>query len=335
MTEAAAPTTAPTTPVAPVSTGTSAPASATSTPNAGSDPQPSGTSEQKAAARVELAKMDPGTIVSLLVDGQEVEMKASEAFKLLGRNVSANKKFEEAAQERKAIAREREQFKAYQQHFTQALSDPRRFRAELSALGMSPKAIASAILQAEEADAALTPEQRKLREYEERDAQRQEQEQRQQREQFEAQRSQHRDAYEQGFNKVMTAVGIPEDHVARDVLLPTLARIAAQVQENEGRDLKVGEAKQIVRQLMQEMSGIGAAPMTDEQRRALITDADYEAWMQAKKAQRPQAAPAAERPRDRDGKFLPSNGGNSGDFQRNVHGERVVQNLSSVWGDKM
>jgi hypothetical protein len=307
--------------------------------NPGATPQtggsPSGTTEQKAAARVELAKMDPGTIVSLVVDGQEVEMKAADAFKLLGRNVSANKKFEEAASERRAHAKEVAEFKAYQQHFTQALSDPRRFRSELAALGMSPREIAKAILQVEEQDAALTPEQRRLREYEERDEQRTQEEERAKTARFEAERTQHRDSYEAGFHSMMTVSGIPEGHVMRDVLMPTLARMANHILETEGRDMKRGEAKQIIAHLLGEASTVRAP--SDEQRRAMITDADYEAWQAAKRAQRPLATPQADRPRDANGKFLSmeSPPQNQQGTQRNVHGERVVQNLSSVWGDKM
>jgi hypothetical protein len=279
---------------------------------------------------VELAKMPPDTIVTLIVDGEEVEMKASDAFKRLGRQVSANKRFEEAKAERVAAQREREDFRRYQSDFTAALSDPARMRAELAALGMNPRQIANELIRIEEQEAQLTPEQRKLREYEQRERQRQEQDEQGKRAQFEQERVQHREAYSAGFNAMMTKAGIPEDHVARDVLMPTLARAAQHIFREEGREMKKGEARMVIDHVLSQFGGL--RQMNDEQRRASITDADYEAWQASKRAQRVQASPQAERQRDTNsGRYVPDDGPQKREPPRNVNGERMVQSLRDVW----
>ena len=82
--------------------------------------------------------MPPDTIVTLKVDGEIVEMSAADAYKHLGRNISANKRYNEAKADREAAARERAEVQAYVQSLASDLGDPRKFAAFLRSQGMTP-----------------------------------------------------------------------------------------------------------------------------------------------------------------------------------------------------
>lgn len=315
-----------------------APAAAPSAPNVSNEAPPQGGQQaapapiegSQAAQRIELQKLPPNARVVLVVDGEEVEMSAGDAAKRIGRGESANKRYSEAAEMRRQHAAEKAEFEAYQRQFAESLSNPDRLRREFAALGMNPRQIAQALIQAEEADAALSPAERKLREYEEREQARTQQEKQQQAQAYQAEVKQHRESYATGFNGVMTQMGIPADHVMRDVLMPSLARAAQYIRSNEGREMTRGDCKRVIEHVIGQTSTL--RPMTDEQRRSQITDADYQAWMESKRAQRPQASPAVGR--DQQGRFVPQS--DQPQSQRsNANGERVVSSLGSVWGDKM
>ena len=143
----------------------SAPSTPT-TPNGGADPQPGSAaapnpgSEQSAnAQRIELAKLPPNTIVTVIADGEEREMTAADAFKFLGRGFSANKRFEDAKAERMTAAQERAEAQRMIEEIAGAVGDPARFRRILAENGITPAQWAQALLQADEQESRLTPEQ--------------------------------------------------------------------------------------------------------------------------------------------------------------------------------
>ncbi len=302
-------------------------------------PAPSGggapdTSQVTPSERFELSKLSPNARVVLPIDGKDVEMSAAEATKLLARNGSANKRFEEAAAERRKHAEERAAFEQYQTDFANALSTPAALRRELADLGLSPREIARELLRMEEAEAAMTPEQRRIRELEQREEQREADAKAAEQEAHEKARTGYREAYREAFGSIMTDCGIPTDHVARDILLPTLARAAQYVQQREGRMITKAEARKVVENSMKHLSGLRQP--TDEERRSAITDADYEAWQKSKREARPEAAPSA--PRDeRTGRFAPRDERQPAPQgeRRNVNGELIVSRLGSRWGNQM
>jgi hypothetical protein len=279
-----------------------------------------------------LQKLPPNTRVVLTINGKDVEMSAADAAKRIGRGESANQRYEEAARERRQHAEERAAFTEYEKQFISKLSSPAALREEMRALGMSPRQIAEEMIREEERFAQLSPAERKVLEYEAREKQRAQQEESQKQAAFQAEQRQYAQAYTNGFNAMMTAEGIPNGHVMREVLMPSLAAAAAHIYQTEGRDITKREARQLIRHVMEQSAS--ARPMSDEQRRASITQADYDAWQKSQAAQRPQANPPLAPARGPDGKFLPqtSSEPNRGGQRTNVNGERMVSSLSNVYG---
>jgi hypothetical protein len=275
--------------------------------------------------------------VVLNIDGQDTELSAAEASKLLSRNGSANKRFEEAAEQRRQHAKEKAEFEQYQRDFASALSNPANLRKELAELGLSPREIASALLRIEEDEAAMTPEQRRIRELEQREADRDREGKEAEQRAYEEKRAGFREAYRGAFNEVMTGCGIPADHVSRDILMPTLSRAAQYVQQTEGRMITKAEARRVVEHAVSQMGTLRQP--TEADRLAAITDADYEAYAKRKREARAQAAPpiARDAPRHQDGRFAPRDQQQQrpSEPRRNINGEIMVDRMSSRWGNKM
>lgn len=347
MTEAAsAPVAAPSTPNVPApnsaftpkapQSAPQAPAASTPapTPNGQADGQPEPLTK---AERIELSKLPPTARVVLNIDGEEREMSAADAYKLLSRNGSANKRYQEAAEQRRLHAQEKAEFEKYQQEFAGALSDPSKLRRELAELGLSPREIAQALLRIEEQEAALSPAERKLREYEEREKARQAEDQAAEARAFEEQTATFREAYQAAYNGVMDECNVPKNHFTRDMLTATLAQATQFIQSTEGRMITKAEAKRVVQNAIESFGGLRQP--TPEDRLAAITDADYEAYAKRKREARPQAQPPVGRDPN-SGRFVPQNGaqGQEQGGQRanvNVNGETIVNRLSDRWGGRM
>ena len=111
--------------------------------------------------------------------------------------------------------------------------------------------------------------------------------------------------------------------------MPTLARAASYIMEHEGREMTRGDARRVIKASLDGIGGLRATPRE-------ITDADVEAYMERKRAAKPESAPQMERQRGSDGKFVPSSAAPSVSLNSstNVNGERLVNNLSNVWGNR-
>ena len=331
MTEAAAAApAAPTTPTAPV------------TPPSPPQPLPAaksgqeGAEQAKAAARIELAKLDPNTIVVLTVDGEPTEMTAADAAKRLGRGESANKKFEAAAREREAIQREKAELTAAARELAEAMGDPL-----LARQGITPRQYAEAMIADEERLARMSPAERELQAYKEREAQARAEAERGQQQTAEAERAQHRDRFVGVFNQILSSEGIPEDAFSRSVLIPAMARAAMHVRKTQGRSITIGEARAVVHEALKDFGSLTTSKLTQEQRLAMITDDDFKAYVERQKANgRPQASPQLPRHDVRDpvnGQFALGNRGpghaERGDgVRRNVNGKIIVKRVGDTYG---
>jgi hypothetical protein len=204
------------------------------------------------AARIQLATMDPNTIVEFIgPGGKPVEMTAANALKYFGRQESANKKFEEAA-------KSRAEMDDIVKRMSEAVGDPRRFREELRALNLNPKQYAEMILAAEQEDEALTPEQRRIRELEAAQAEREEQDKSEKQKQFEAQRDHIRGQYEKRFADISDEMGVPDKPRVRHNITRDLFEYARYVRGGDAKrgvephDMTKSEAKAVIKAYMEE-----------------------------------------------------------------------------------
>lgn len=308
MTEVAAPAAAPSTPQ--------------TTPNGGADPQPGqasapnpGSEQSANAQRIELAKLPPNTIVTVIADGEEREMTAADAFKFLGRGFSANKRFEDAKAERMTAAQERAEAQRMIEEIAGAVGDPARFRRILAENGITPAQWAQALLQADEQESRLTPEQRELREYKAREEERKRADRENETKAYEQERAAAREGYTRAFHGLMTEEGIPEGHVSRDLLMPTLARAARYAMETYGRPITKTEVRQVIANAKREFGALAQPPAPVEPPAP------------------PRTAPQLARQEARDP--------NTGRYRElpptpaarlNVNGQRMVKRRSDVWG---
>lgn len=292
------------------------------TPNGGADPQPGSAaapnpgSEQSAnAQRIELAKLPPNTIVTVIADGEEREMTAADAFKFLGRGFSANKRFEDAKAERMTAAQERAEAQRMIEEIAGAVGDPSKFRRILAENGITPAQWAQALLQADEQESRLTPEQRELREYKARDEERKRADRENETKAYEQKRAAAREGYTRAFHGLMTEEGIPEGHVSRDLLMPTLARAARYAMETYGRPITKTEVRQVIANAKREFGALAQPPAP------------------AEPPAPPRTAPQLARQEARDP--------NTGRYRElpptpaarvNVNGQRMVKRRSDVWG---
>lgn len=310
---ATAPNAAPSPASSPAPTGGADPSA---TPNPGADTQPGPEGNPSAAtqqALIDLAAMDPTTRVALVVDGKRVEMSAAEAFKRLGRAESANKRFAEAAQREAAAKREMDEFIA---KMSRSIGDPGAFAAELREMGLTPMEYARALLAHEEREAALTPEQRKLREYEQREAAREAEAKAAEERAYETQKAEIRNAYAQRFGELLTKHGIPEDSSVRDYIMPQLFRAAAYLRRgDETRGIKpqamnTDHVAAIVKKCLSDFGAVARPPAPAPAQPA-----------------KPEAAPPTQ-PRDANGRYVAPSA-------QNGNGPRPIRRVSDVFGGRI
>lgn len=278
--------------------------------------QVSGTEAQKAQARIDLASIDPNSVVTLSIDGQMVEMSAKEALKRLGRAESANRKFQEAASMRQQMTQLEQQINAN-------LGNPQALRYILSQAGYSPREIAKAMWDAEEYESNMTPEQRRIMQIEQENRMYKKQQEEQAREQHEYAVEQQIDAFRRDFNDAMTKAGVSNDAI-RELIMPHLSRYTTHIKLNEGRIIKKSEAITFVKHYMEQL---GLSP---EARRAAITDDDYAAYISKKNAARPQTMPST---RDPKGRFVAQSAvpEQRPNVRLNANGQQVVKRISDLY----
>ena len=279
--------------------------------------------------RIALTDTPDDTEIVLRVDGADVTLTAAEARRRLQTDAASTKRFEEAARMRRDV-------EAQKRALNEALTDPARFREELSAAGYSPAEIARAILQAEIEEQNMTPEQRRLRDLER--EQRRWQAERRAQEEAEVQRvtQAHRAAYERAFASASDLAGVPQSPRVRQVVQSALVDAVAKAVQI-GASLDMSQLTSIARQAYQEHAADYRAALTVEERRALLTEDDIKWWTEQQRAKRPSAvdgtpAPAAQ-PRDDRGRYSTPNGGRDRHAPAaDVNGREVVRSVRDVIG---
>lgn len=311
MSDAAAPS-------APVAAPTTAPA-----PEAAATPQP-GTetpAETRARQRIELAKLADDDEIVMVVDGQEVAMPAAKARQRWQQGESATKRYQEAASKR----REAEELL---HAVATTIRDPRALHRELAGLGLSPREMAEEFLRIEAEEAALTPEQRRLRELEaeqerllaEREA---EVERRQQ------ERVQYR---EQTFTRVfvagLEAAGLASAPQAVQDDCAWAFKELVESAESEGRKLTKAEIAGALRDAARGRARFYSAHLDDDAILERLTP-ELIAKAQAKSVGAvPTLTPQAPaQPRDDRGRFQP--GASQG---TDVNGRRIIRSTSNLFG---
>lgn len=319
---------------APVTTGQLFDAADGRTPENGQpDPQTAAPDPNPAPATPQRRKLTASDFadadIEMVVNGKTVVVSGAEYLREQQRQESANRRYQEAA-------RIRAEAEAMREAMSEALTDPARLRAELAAAGYNPAEIAKALYEQEQAEASLTPEQRRIRELEQ-ETRRHQAAEAQRKQAFEAyQVEQARVVYETAFNDVLDTVGVPTDAPLRPVLMRMLADKTIEVESNENRRYTKREAREFIANVTRVYER-PAPEITVEQRRAMLTAEDV-AWFHAQqKAQKPQAAPQLARsrddvlsqPRDQTGKFAGYQ-----PRQQMAAGGRVVMNPGDAFRGK-
>lgn len=283
--------------------------------------------------RIDLAAMDPNTIVSVIADGERVEMRAGDAFKRLGREFTANKRFEEAARTRQEAAADRAEAERAIQRISAALADPAEFAALLTEYGVSREQWFAAMAQHHEQEQRLSPAERELRDLKRQQAQRE----REAEERAQQARAQEVERMQQGwhaaFSSVMKEMGVPEDGGVHDIIMPTLARATLHMQNTEGRNLKKSEVRAIVNNAIQKFGALAQPSAQD--RLANMTEDDVRAFMERKNAEVTGRQAAPQLPRNpENGRFMPGDPRAKAEAKArtNVHGKVIVKDPFSLFG---
>ena len=269
-----------------------------------------------------------GYEVELNIDGRPVVVTGDKLIRDRQREVSANKRFEEAS-------RLRAEAEAAMEAMSAALDDPDRLVAELRRSGRDPSAIARALFEREQQIAAMTPEQKRIAELEMREREFQAIEAQRQQKAIEYQTQQASAVYTRDFNAVLDAEQVAHPGL-RKVLTAMMADATIAAEQQEERRLTKGEARALVRSVVGEYER-PAAPETTEQRRARITADDVKWFLDQQKATKIESAPQLARdPRDVIGQPRTPRGQYASQRQpsTDINGRTVVQNVSSAWGKR-
>ena len=288
-------------------------------------PDPNPASAPNTPKRLTVADL-AGYEVELNIDGRPVVVTGDKLIRDRQREVSANKRFEEAS-------RLRAEAEAAMEAMSAALDDPDLLVAELRRSGRDPNAIARALFEREQQIAAMTPEQKRIAELEMREREFQALEAQRQQKAIEYQTQQARQAYERDFNAVLDAEQVAHPGL-RKVLTAMMADATIAAEQQEGRRLTKGDARALVRSVVGQYER-PAPPETPEQRRARITAEDVKWFLDQQKAARVESAPQL--PRRDDVISQPRQNGKYAGYQKpqtDVNGRTVVQNVSSAWGKR-
>lgn len=267
-----------------------------------------------------------GYEVELNIDGRPVVVTGDKLIRDRQREVSANKRFEEAS-------RLRAEAEAAMEAMSAALDDPDRLVAELRRSGRDPSAIARALFEREQQIAAMTPEQKRIAELEAKEREFQALEVQRQQKAIEYQTQQASAAYSRDFNAVLDTEQVAHPGL-RKVLTAMMAEATIKAEQQERRRLTKGDARALVRSVVGEYER-PASPQTTEQRRASITAEDVKWFLDQQKATKIESAPQL--PRRDDVISQPRQNGKYAGYQKpqtDINGRTVVQNVSSAWGKR-
>ena len=154
-----------------------------------------------------------------------------------------------------------------------------------------------------------------MREYKAREEERKRADRENETKAYEQKRAAAREGYTRAFHGLMTEEGIPEGHVSRDLLMPTLARAARYAMETYGRPITKTEVRQVIANAKREFGALAQPPAPVEPPAP------------------PRTAPQLARQEARDP--------NTGRYRElpptpaarvNVNGQRMVKRRSDVWG---
>lgn len=284
-----------------------APTNAATTANPGDGAQPDA-NPAPATPRAKLLRLadfdDDAEIEGVKVNGQPQRVKVRDWVAERQRDMSATQRYQEAS-------RLRDEANARAQALTQALSDPIRFRNELSALGINPRDLAERVLQAELDDAALSPDERKHKQLKAEIAEMERQQAEAQQRQVEAQAAAFREKAAAWFGQRMDEAGVAANPGVRDMVLAQMvpyyrARLAA-VQQGREAPITPEEMQHVARESYRQLVGSWRDVLTPDDRRAMIADDDW-AWYEQQRAAKakqvvPAAAPRTEQPRRENGQY--------------------------------
>ena len=311
MSEAAAPsapTTAPTTAAAP---------EAGATPQTGQETP----AETRARQRIELSKLADDDEIVMVVDGQEVAMPAAKARQRWQQGESATKRYQEAARK----TRDAEELL---HAVATTIRDPKALHRELAGLGLSPRQMAEEFLRIEAEEAALTPEQRRLRELES-EQERLLAEREAEAERRQVERVQYR---EQTFTRVFVAgleaaglAGAPQ--AVQDDCAWAFKELV-EAAESEGRKLSKADIANAMKSAARARASHYAAHLDEDAILARLTPELLAKYQAKATGAVPTLTPQApHQPRDDRGRFQPP--GNQG---TDVNGRRIIRSTSNLFG---
>jgi hypothetical protein len=292
---AAAPAASPTTPTA---------------PDAGANPGApvAAPTERK---RINLAELGDDTDFVGIVDGKEEVMSASEYRRLLQQGRASTKAWQESKRMRNEVVGERRQIQAAQAELRDALANPAQFRAVLAEAGYSPREIAQAIIEADEAEARMSPEAKELRAIKAQQAEMQRRAQEQQRIEYQRQTEAHLGQFRAIFDGVCDLGGIPKAPKVRAVIHDALADAALFVDQQirtgqRQHKMSEAEAVQIARNVYRDYATEYAGAIDEDAILSRLTPEMVQKY-HAKNPPKPQSVQAApsqpDLPRDRHGRF--------------------------------
>lgn len=311
-----------TAPAAPANTGvTDAPAAAQQTE-----------AEQREKRRIVARELHDDDEFVLDVDGKEQVISAKEWRRNTQRTVSADQRYREAQQAREAAEEKERRAFAQADALRKDLTDPRRFRAAASQLGLNPRQLAEQLLQIEQEEAQLSPEQRKLREYERMFAEQQQRDQQQRRAAEEAVAEERATKLQHRFMRVMEMAGVPmSDDDTVELVLARMTSYADRIRSTEGRSPSIGETIQDIHATLEKLERVSWGRRAPSERIKAIGPEDWAEYQRAQAAANQPtiaAAPrdsrgqsAANQPRQPNGQFATDNRG----------GQRTVNDIFSLY----
>jgi hypothetical protein len=287
---------------------TPTPDTSASTPNTGTDTQ---TSAPAATAPPGWSQRDGKWVWKGVVDGEETELDHERAEHFLRTKESGQRRWQEAARaKQEAEARERQL-----EDYLESIRSPQGLRELARQLKMDPREVAEAILAEEMQEAALTPQERELRELRARDAERTRAEQQRAAQEREAQIQAHKQQFTQRLvgasTEALERVGAPQNQGARQWMTRRIAELYVDHRQNGEGTITVDDlAKRAVSEYRDLASGAFTADdliervWSNEQAREKLRARYLEAAKPAHPSKpQPVPRPGDLPPRAEDGKF--------------------------------
>jgi hypothetical protein len=268
-------------------------------PNAAPDPgaQPAPAPERRRVALHELADDDE---VIGIVDGQERAWKVAEARRRLQTEDASTRRFQEAKKV-EAAARMREE------RLARTLGNPAMLAEEFRRAGMSPTEFARAMLEAQAAEEAMTPEQRKLREYEMKEREWREQQEHAQRQHTQQLVQQNAQVYERAFNDAANLAGVPDSPRVRRAVTEALVD-AVREAIGTNRALDQSALVRVARTAYEEHAQDYRRDLPEDLLMERLTPELIQKWNQKRASQKQAPLTPVQpvvKPRDDSGRFAP------------------------------